>query len=160
MSHKGAGLDRSKSTVIGWREWVALPDLGIHSIKAKIDTGARTSALHATSINLLTVQGVELVEFRIPRVGAGRMRQCTAQLLDRRPIKNTSGKMEMRFIIRSLMVIAGRKWSIELSLADREAMSFNLILGRTALRGHRLVIDPGRSFVATSLPDESSRPAP
>ncbi|WDR05857.1 RimK/LysX family protein [Devosia rhodophyticola] len=132
---------------IGWREWVSLPQLGLDRITAKIDTGARTSALHASNVKVIRHLGDEFVEFIVP--GAGHEQLCTAPLLDTRSIKNTGGKTEMRFIIQTSMMLAGRSWPIELSLADRGAMSFDLILGRTAIRRRNLLINPGRSFLAS-----------
>ncbi|WDR03261.1 RimK/LysX family protein [Devosia algicola] len=132
-------------TIIGWREWVSLPQLGLERITAKIDTGARTSALHASNVAVIRHLDEAFVEFVVP--GAGHERLCTAPLLDTRAIKNTGGKTEVRFIIQTQMLIAGRGWPIELSLADRGAMSFDLILGRTAIRRRNLLINPGRSFL-------------
>lgn len=136
------------TAVIGWREWVAFPELGALHVKAKIDTGARTSALHATNITLRDADGEHLVDFEIPVPGRNRGPRYTAKLHDRRMIKNTSGKPEERLIIRTLLNIGGRRWPIDVSLTDRAAMRFDLILGRTAIRRHAMLVDPGRSFLA------------
>lgn len=134
--------------VFGWREWVAFPDLGADHIKAKIDTGARTSALHATHIELREQDGETVVDFVIPALGGRGGQRCTAQHVDRRMIKNTSGFPEERLVIRTTLAIGGRRWPIEVSLTDRAAMRFDLILGRTAIRRHAILVDPGRSFLA------------
>jgi hypothetical protein len=138
-----------ETLVIGWRETVGLPELGLHSLVAKIDTGARTSALHAEGIRHYDQNGEQRVRFRVPHAGLDETAECDALLIDRREIKNTSGLPEERLIIRTLLVLAGRRWRIDISLADRQAMASPLILGRTALRGHRILINPGRTHLAT-----------
>ena len=132
---------------IGWREYVGLPDLGIPGIRAKIDTGARTSALHATRQRIVEEKDGPWVEFHVPVPGTPGTTRCRAKLVDRRQIKNTSGVPEERLIVSTRLVIDDRRWSIEISLADRENMGFDLILGRTAIRRHRLLVNPGRSFL-------------
>lgn len=134
---------------IGWREYVGLPDLGITNIRAKIDTGARTSALHATRQRIVEDSDGPWVEFHVPVPGTPGSTRCRAKLVDRRHIKNTSGVPEERMIVQTRLVIDGRRWSIEISLADRENMGFDLILGRTAIRRHRIVVNPGRSFLTS-----------
>lgn len=138
---------RRPKTTIGWREWVALPELGIQRLKAKIDSGARTSALHATDIAVRHDGETMVVDFRV-LTETGALRACTAPLEDERMIRNTSGQEEHRVVIRTLLSIAGRRWPIDVSLTDRGPMKFDLILGRTAVRRHGLLIDPGRSFLA------------
>jgi hypothetical protein len=138
---------RLHTTEIGWREYVGLPDLGIENIRAKIDTGARTSALHATRRKIIEDSDGTWVEFHVPVPGTPASTRCRAELVDRRQIKNTSGVPEERLVVRTRLVIDNRKWSIEISLADRENMGFELILGRTAIRRHRMLVDPGRSFL-------------
>lgn len=135
-------------TVIGWREKVALPDLGLPLIHAKIDTGARTSALHATRIRSFDRDGKPWVRFHIPHAGLTRAADCEARLVDRREIRNTSGIGEERHVISTALLIAGRRWTIEISLADRAGMALPLILGRTAIRRHKVLVDAGRSFLA------------
>ncbi len=135
---------------IGWREMVGLPELGIPSLRAKIDTGARTSALHANDIELVQRDGAPWVEFHIPLAGASRHKRCAARFLEHRQIKNTSGIAETRLVVQTTLVIGHRHWHIEVSLADRENMEFELILGRTAIKRHRLLVNPGRSFLTGS----------
>ena len=131
--------------LIGWRETVALPDLGIASLKAKVDTGARTSALHAVDIETFERAGQHWARFTVPL--AGRVRR-EARLVDERPIKNTSGEPEMRMVIETALILGSHRYGIEVSLANREKMEFDLILGRTAIRRRGLAVDPGRSFLA------------
>lgn len=132
---------------IGWREWIGLPDLGITTIKAKLDTGARTSALHATNIETHKRDGEFWVEFLVPLARLPKRRKCTARILDEREIRNTSGRSERRLIIGTNLVFGHRHWKIELSLANRMQMEFEVILGRTALRGHGLLVNPGKSYL-------------
>ncbi len=133
--------------VIGWRERVALPDLGIAGLAAKIDTGARTAALHAVDQRIVDVGGRPWVEFMIPVHNRRTATIVRAPLVDERDIKNTGGVPERRLIVQTLLLIGRHRWHIEVSLANREKMEFDLILGRTAIRGRGILIDPGRSFV-------------
>jgi hypothetical protein len=143
------GKKQNKTTIseIGWREYVGLPDLGIPNIRAKIDTGARTSALHATRQRIIEQDDGPWVEFHVPVPGTPGSTRCRAKLVDRRHIKNTSGVPEERTVVRTRLVIDSRRWAVEISLADRENMGFDLILGRTAIRRHRILVNPGRSFL-------------
>lgn len=157
FSKMNAAVRIANKTVIGWREWVALPQLGIERLKTKIDTGARTSALHATGIKLYRIENRNFVDFFAPGSGEKAGRRQTALLLDQRPIRNTSGQVENRLIIQTELVIAGRSWPIEVSLTDRKAMTFDFILGRTAIRNRHLLVDPGRSFLCEK-PGKTVRP--
>ena len=132
----------------GWRELVGLPDLAIPCLRAKIDTGARTSALHATRQRLFRIDDTDWVEFHVPVPGTDRSTRCKARVVDRREIRNTSGIAEERIVITTNLVLAKRKWPIEISLANRDNMGFDLILGRTAVRRRRILINPGRSYLA------------
>lgn len=133
---------------IGWREHVGLPDLGIASLHAKIDTGARTSALHAIDLVEFPQDGERWVGFHVPLPGVPRGRRYAARIIDEREIKNSSGVSEHRYVVETTLVLGRRRWRIEVSLADREKMGFDLILGRTAVRRRRMLINPGSSFLA------------
>lgn len=133
--------------VIGWREKVSLPELGIDKIDAKIDSGALTSALHAVDIEEFQQDGAPWVSFTVPSAKRADA-HCRLPLVDNRLVKNTSGVWAPRFFIKTRMLLGDRAWSIEISLADREQMGFELILGRTAVRGHDLLIDPDHSRLA------------
>jgi hypothetical protein len=146
MNTRKKKLKRSPSE-IGWREFVSLPELSISRIRAKIDTGARTSALHATNQRLLVVGNEEWVEFHVPVAGTSRSTRCRARLVAKRNIKNTSGNAEERFIIKTTLILGKRRWPIEVSLANRDNMGFDLILGRTAIRNRKLLVNPGRSYL-------------
>jgi hypothetical protein len=139
--------NRSK-TEIGWREFVGLPDLGIAALRAKIDTGARTSALHAVDLEFFDHEASPQIEFHVPLPGQPRWKRCRAPVVDHRLIKNTSGVPENRYVVETTLVLGDRHWRIEVSLADREKMEFDLLLGRTAIRNRGLLINPSRSFLA------------
>lgn len=139
----------NQKRVLGWREWVSLPGLGIVSIKAKLDTGAKTSALHAWDISLHKVDGQQWVRFRVHPMQRDKETStvCEAPLSDRRWVTNSSGSSEHRYIITTELQIAGSRWPIELSLTNREAMGFPMIIGREAMR-NRVLVDPRASFLA------------
>ncbi|WP_296763312.1 RimK/LysX family protein [Sediminimonas sp.] len=145
-SSTGARSAKEKTT-IGWREVIGLPELGIPRVVAKIDTGARTSAIHATRVKPFRRDGADWVRFHIPHSSGLRARDVEAPLLGTRPIKNTSGIHEERLVIETALVIGRRRWRIEVSLANRTRMALPIILGRTAIRRHRILVDPGRSFL-------------
>lgn len=134
--------------LIGWRERVALPDLGLSLIEAKIDSGARTSALHATRISEFERDGVPWLRFHIPHSGKLHARNCEAPLVDLRSIKNTSGIGQDRQVISTTLVFGRRRWRIEVSLTDRASMKMPLILGRTAFRRRGILVDAGKSYLA------------
>lgn len=139
--------------LIGWREHVALPDLALHDLPAKIDTGARTSALHASHVKTYTQDGLTWVQFRVMTDEGSQFRRAPVE--DIRDIKNTSGVPETRIVIQTTLKIANRVWKIDVSLADRSNMAFALILGRTAIRRHGIYVDCGKSFL---LPKQAKPP--
>jgi hypothetical protein len=129
---------------IGWREWARLPDLKIDRIKAKIDSGARTSSIHAFKVTPFTKDGGAYVHptqrRRKPEVA------CVARVIDERRITDSGGKSEERYVIRTTLKLGKSSWPIELTLSNRDSMGFRLLIGRQAIR-RRYVVDPGRSFV-------------
>lgn len=136
-----------KMREIGWREWVALPAFDLPQVKAKIDTGARTSAIHASDIAVKTVNGKTWVAFTILDLEDDDEKRVEAEILDRRAIKNTSGIEEERIIVKTILQIGDVETEIELSLADRDNMTFPLIIGRTAIRSQKMLVNPARSFL-------------
>jgi hypothetical protein len=146
--------------IIGWREWLALPRLGIPKIKAKVDTGARSSTLHAFDIERGRAEGRDLIVFRTrPRQrGDGPGHSCSAELLDVRSVRSSNGQLEERYFIRTIALLHGTQFPIELTLTSREDMSFRMLLGREAIR-RRFLVDSGRSFLDTTLVSDSSSTA-
>lgn len=140
---------RPPALTTGWREWVALPELGVEAIKAKLDTGAATSALHAVHIRRFTTAGVDRVAFDVHPAQRGTRGtvNCSAEVIDERMFKSSNGQRERRIVIKRLLAIGGRRFPIEISLTNRDTMGFRMLIGRSAMRG-RLLVDPGRSFVA------------
>jgi hypothetical protein len=140
---------REPKMIIGWREWLALPELNIPAIKAKIDTGAKTSALHAFDVAPFEQDGIRFVSFNIhPLQGNDKIViPCTAPLVDRRKVTNSGGQSQKRYVIGTTLQIAGRSWPIELTLTNRDEMKFRMLLGRNAMSG-KLIVDPHLSMQA------------
>lgn len=146
--------------VLGWRERVALPELGIPRLRAKIDTGARTSALHVDAQWRFVEAGAPWVGFRVHTRGktGARTYEACAPVSDERDVVDSGGHRTRRVFIRSLMRLAGQECGIEINLADRAGMLFPMLLGRSALQG-RFVVDPSRSFLhgrRSSPPDRTA----
>lgn len=141
-----------KYPVMGWREWVSLPELRIDKIKAKVDTGARTSALHAFSLQPFVEDGKNKIRFDIHPLqhNTHDIISCVADVVDKRMVTDSGGHEEERFVIQTPITIAGQTWPIEITLTERENMLFRMLLGRSALR-KRYVVNPARSFVTTRV---------
>ncbi|MDH3532348.1 MAG: RimK/LysX family protein [Gammaproteobacteria bacterium] len=141
-----AGND--KKMTLGWREWVRLPELGLENVKAKVDTGARTSALHAFAVRPFTADGRRRIEFKMhPQQRDTRaVVVCVADIVDERIVRDSGGHAEKRWVIETPISIGPHTWTIELTLTARDDMLFRMLLGRTAIKG-RAVVDPSRSYV-------------
>ncbi|MGH8478909.1 MAG: ATP-dependent zinc protease family protein [Gammaproteobacteria bacterium] len=137
------------STPVGWREWLALPALRIPAIKAKMDTGARTSALHTFRLERYDEDGRAQVRFWIhPLQGRGDIvLPCVAEVIDLRTVSDSGGHRERRYVIRTTLAYRGREWPIELTLTNREDMLFRLLIGRSAMVQGGLIVDPARSYL-------------
>jgi hypothetical protein len=134
--------------VIGWREWVQLPDLGVVEMKAKVDTGADNSSLHAFNVERIERDGAEYVRFEIhPKQRSKKPTiHCEAPLVMEKKVKNPGGRTELRPVIRTRVVVAGEELEALVNLTSRDEMGFRMLLGRRAVRS-RFVIDPGRSYL-------------
>ena len=132
----------------GWREWVALPELGIPAIKAKVDTGARTSALHAFEVRSFLEGDRKRGEFKMhPRQNNNEhVVVCVADVVDERSVTDSGGHREQRWVVRTDLCIGTNTWPIEITLTARDDMRFRMLLGRTAING-RAQVDPSRSYV-------------
>jgi hypothetical protein len=133
--------------VAGWREWVALPELGIPAIKAKLDTGARTSSLHTFHLEPFMDKGRHMVRFGLHPLQRRKDVEvfCTTEILDQRMTSDSGGKRELRWVIGTSISFGGMTWPIEVNLTNREDMRFRFLLGRTAMEG-RIIVNPCRSY--------------
>ena len=140
------------SIVVGWREWVSLPELGAVRIKAKIDTGARTSAIHAWKIQPFEKDGETWVRFELhPNQDDNKTRiACEAPVVDSRMIKSSNGQQQRRYVIRTPLRIGLHVWPIELTLTRRDEMGFRMLVGRTALKPGALV-NPSKSYLCPAV---------
>lgn len=143
---------QNKMQPVGWREVVALPELGIIGIPAKIDTGARTSSLHAVNIDLFDRDGEEVARFDLDFGGGRPYRRCEAIRVAHRTITSSNGATEERLIVKTVLSMGGEDFRAEFSLADRSDMVFPMLIGRTALR-KRFLVNPGRSYLISNRED-------
>jgi hypothetical protein len=139
-----------KLAIIGWREMLVLPELGISEIKAKIDTGARSSALHAFHIEKIIKNGKNMVKFQVHPYQRDSHTTITseAELLEYREITNSGGHTQLRPVIKTIVKLGHQSWPIELTLTNRDVMGFRMLLGRQAVR-KKFLVDPGGSFLLT-----------
>ena len=150
QTKQGHDSDQQQNVlVLGWREWVSLPGLGIPAIKAKIDTGARTSALHTFKIEPFSRDGVDYIRFWLHplRKKTDIELVCEAPLIEKRLVKDSGGHTEQRYVIRTPLSIGGRTWDIDITLTDRDNMIFRMLIGRTAIDSNHITIDPSASYL-------------
>lgn len=141
---------------LGWREWVVLPALGIPRLRAKIDTGARSSALHVDELWRFVEGGAPWVGFRLTHGKArGLQIQAQAPIHDEREVADSSGRRERRIFLRTPLLLGGREREIEINLTNRGGMLFPMLLGRTAMTG-LFTIDPASSFLHGRPPRPTS----
>ncbi len=141
---------RKALPVIGWREWVSLPDLGVPALKAKVDTGARTSALHAFDLEIDETSAGAVARFEIhpDQQGANGAIAVEWPILTWRKVRSSNGDVEERPVIRTALELGGKRWPVDVTLTNRDEMGFRMLLGRAAIR-RRFVVDSGRSFLTS-----------
>jgi hypothetical protein len=140
-----------KKRYIGWREYLSLPELGIENLETKIDTGAKTSSLHAYFIEEFEAEGDEYVRFGIhtqPTTEGWGGKICTAPLVGKRTVKNPGGMRQKRYVIYTSVRLEDTEWRIEINLTNRDKMKYKMLLGRSAVKG-RFIIDPAKTFLIT-----------
>jgi ribosomal protein S6--L-glutamate ligase len=143
--------------IIGRSEWSKIPDLNIPAIRAKIDTGAKTSAIHAFNIKTSIVEGLEFVNFDVHPIQKNDSISvnCSAQIIDQRSVLSSNGIKENRYVIETPIILGGHTWKIELTLSSRDQMKFRLLLGREALN-NRVLIDPSKTYRLGTIEDAPS----
>jgi len=146
------------NTLTGWREWVSLPDLGVDWIKAKIDTGARTSSLHAFDIQEFERDGEAWVRFRVKPWQDSQEDAVVVEspIHDRRAVRSSSGHAQERLVVQLMIRLVDREVMAEVTLSNRDEMGFRMLIGREALR-RGYVVDPARSFLGGRAPREARR---
>ena len=148
---------RTPEAIIGWREWVRLPELGIRFVKAKVDTGARSSSLHAFDVETFIRDRREFVRFKVHpnQRDESRTIETEAPVLESRDIRSSNGQITKRLVIVTTVTLMGKSWPVDLTLANRDEMGFRMLLGREAVRG-RFLIDAGRSY-SSGVPKKKPR---
>ena len=133
---------------VGWREWLALPELGIDKIKAKVDTGARTSCIHAFRVEEFIQDEQVWVRFWVHPIQDDNDTeiQCQAKVIDQRTVTDSGGHQEQRYVIQTQLLIGGQQWPIEATLTNRDTMKFRMLLGRQAMR-NRFTVNPAAAHL-------------
>ncbi len=139
---------RNEKITVGWREWVSFPNHNQLILKAKIDTGARTSSIHATWVREVVIEDIPHLQFTIspPKFSNQGKQKICLPLIDKRKIKNSFGKTEIRYVVRMKVKMGSKLFNTEFTLAKRSGMVFQVLIGRKALR-KRFIVDPHRSFL-------------
>lgn len=159
MSDGRAAKTREPLPVVGWRELVALPDLGLAGLPAKIDSGARTSSLHGTVLEQFERDGEKFVRFAVDFPQQNVRQICEAVHVDIRGITSSNGETQRRYVIKTPLTIGNKTFRAEISLADRSDMKFPMLIGRSSLR-RRFLVDSGHSWLQTpgKTPKEGHKP--
>lgn len=146
-------LRQDTKLTIGWKEWLTLPDLGIPAIKAKVDTGAKTSALHAFKVGPFQENGIDKVRFLIHPLQKRTdvIQTCVAPIVDQRMVSDSGGHKEMRYVISTTIVLGTLRIQAEMTLTDRDSMQFRMLLGRGAMAG-LFFVNPSASYLTGKKP--------
>jgi ribosomal protein S6--L-glutamate ligase len=147
-------MDNQK-TIIGSEEWIALPEFSIPAIKVRVDSGAKTSAIHAVNIQPIQRNNEAWVTFDVfpLQFDGKKVKHCEAKVIDQRTVKSSTGTREKRFVVKTTMQIGKHSWDIELTLTNRDSMGYRMLLGREAMAG-KMIVDPANGFLMGSLSDE------
>jgi len=150
LSDNNEQTENIEHIVVGWREWLALPDLGVTSIKAKVDTGARTSALHAFAVEPFDKKDELWVRFGMHPYQNNIEKEvwCEAKVIDQRAVTDSGGHTEQRYVIETNVTLGKKTWVIEATLTNRDSMLFRMLLGRTAMSAGNIVVNPAVSYLA------------
>ncbi len=142
-------MPKEPKIVIGWKEWCAFPDLGLPAIKAKVDTGAKTSCLHAYDIQTFTKDGLKFVRFKVHPLQKNDVLEveCSAPLSDYRNVTSSNGEREERYVIKTPMILNEKTIETEVSLTSRHQMTFRMLLGRDAISQAEFIVDPSKDFL-------------
>ncbi|MCB1801665.1 MAG: ATP-dependent zinc protease [Gammaproteobacteria bacterium] len=142
--------DAHRQRLLGWREWLALPDIGIGRIKAKVDTGARTSCLHAFYVERFRRAGADWVRFGVHPIQRddSEVLHCESRILDQRQVSDSGGHRELRYVIETRLQLLDFDDLVELTLTNRDTMRFRMLLGRTAMTVGGFTVDPSASYLA------------
>lgn len=147
--------DKEDRIIVGSQEWCALPDLGVPAIKARVDSGATTSSIHAFNVQPFERHGESRVSFELHPLQGNRRTtlKCEAAVVDRRVIRSSSGITEKRYVIATTLALGKQAWSIEVTLANRDSMGYRMLLGRQAM-ADRILVDPSAGFHCGKLSDQ------
>ena len=148
-------MQQNDKIIVGSEEWCAFPQLGLPAIKARVDSGAKTSSLHAFDIHKFQKNGESWVRFEVHPLQDDRRTTvpCEARIVDRRRVKSSSGTSEKRYVIKTALRIGNETWDVELTLTNRDSMGYRMLLGREAMKG-RMLVDPSESFCLGEVSDE------
>lgn len=144
--------------IVGWKEWVSLPELGLPLIKAKIDTGAATSSIHAYNISYVTKDGKKFVEYELHPLQKNKkvIIKCVSPLVEYRKVRSSSGKLQTRPVIRTAIKIGNFSWYIDLNLTNRDSMGMRMLIGREALSG-RILVNPKHRFLYGKIASKKAK---
>lgn len=144
-------MPSNNRTTLGWREWGALPDLGIHNIKMKVDTGAKTSCLHAFKLEPFTRNDKPWLRIWVhPTQDSDAEHMCEAPILEERSVTDSGGHTEVRYVIKTRLRLGEHEFDAEMTLTNRDTMKFRMLLGREAMR-NRFDVNPAASFLTGEL---------